>query len=105
MIAWPAMLHYAGQDELAYLADEAGWQAHAVNALHLHRDDRVIDSAGHCYRPVPHQDHIELMATGERLDVPAAVTLLQRHEAQAGHCCVAKLAAASVADCIAALQA
>ena len=25
-IAWPAMLHYAGQEELAYLADMAAWK-------------------------------------------------------------------------------
>lgn len=101
-IAWPAMLHYAGQDELAYLADMAAWgrftsQSHAP----FHRGDRVIDSEGRLYRPVAHGDHVSLESLGDRIGLQEAIALIRRHQAAAGQCCVAKFGASSIEACIA----
>ena len=105
MIAWPALLHYAGQAELEYVADAASWQRLAnAHQLRLHRDDRLIDSAGKLYRPIQHSDHIELQATGAHIALNDAISLIQQHQADAGQCCVAKFSAGSIAACIAALK-
>ncbi|HWU82239.1 MAG TPA: DUF4144 family protein [Methylophilaceae bacterium] len=102
MIAWPAMLRYAGQDELDYIADIAHWQRLvAAQALHLHADDQLIDSEGVRYRP---QASGELQRLEGRLHLQEAITLLQRHEVAAGQCCVAKFSADSIAACISLLD-
>lgn len=105
MIAWPALLHYAGQAELEYVADAQHWQGLAQeHHLRFHRNDRVIDSAGQLYRPVRHSDHVELQALATHVTLNEAITLVRHHEAAGGQCCVAKFSAASIAECIAALR-
>ena len=102
MITWPAALHYAGQAELEYIADLAHWQRLAeTHALRLHADDLLIDSAGRRYRLT---NAGALLPLEGRLSLDDAVTLLRLHQAEAGHCCVAKFSANSIAECIAALQ-
>lgn len=105
MIAWPALLHYAGQAELEYVADAYHWQrlSHGHH-LRFHRDDRVIDSEGKCYRPVRHSDHVELLTMATHVTLTEAIALVRHHEAAGGQCCVAKFSAASIADCVAALK-
>jgi hypothetical protein len=105
LIAWPALLSYAGQAELDYIADEHQWrQLGDSHHLHPHRDDRLIDCEGQLFRPVRHEDHIELQSLGSRLSVEEAILLVQRHEAAVGRCCVAKFAASSIRQCIEALK-
>ena len=104
MTNWPALLQYAGQAELEYVADARHWQQLArSHHLRFHRDDRVIDSEGKCYRPVQHSDHVELQALGTHITLTEAIALIRHHEAAGGQCCVAKFSAASIAECVAAL--
>lgn len=103
MIAWPALLEYAGHAELDYVANEHQWNQQ-MRHLRTHRNDRLIDAEGRLYRPVRHDDHIELQALGSCLSLDEAILLVQRHEAATGHCCVAKFSASSIRECIDALK-
>lgn len=105
MIAWPALLQYGGQAELEYVADAQHWQrlTHEQH-LRFHRDDRVIDSAGECHRPVRRSDRVELQTLSAHVTLTEAIALIRHHKAAAGQCCVAKFSAASVAECVAALR-
>lgn len=105
MIAWPVILQYAGQPELEYVEDALAWQQMADDHhMHFHRGDRVIDSEGNLYRPIEHSDHIELQALGSRISLHETVSLIQNHQAASGQCCVAKLSAPSIAECVVMLK-
>lgn len=101
MIAWPILLQYASQPELEFVVDALAWQQLGHDhPMHFHRGDRVIDSEGNLYRPVEHRDHIELQVLGSRITLRETITLIQQHQAAHGQCCVAKLSAASIAECV-----
>lgn len=97
MIRWPAVIQYAGQAELAYVADAASWQQQAGHRYR--RDDRLIDADGRCYRLDQRaQDQAQPQAEAEPLTLAQATALLRAHTAQQGECCSAKLHATSIAQ-------
>lgn len=104
-IAWPAVIHYAGQHELAYVRDAATWEADP----HLHGcayvdADRMIDSDGAIYSLRATADGRVLpQPTGKQLPVTEMIALIREHEAEMGTCCVAKFHAATIREAISAL--
>lgn len=104
-IAWPAIIHYAGQHELAYVRDAAAWN----NDPHLHActyvdADRLIDSEGNIYKLTAATDGLVTpQPTDEHVSLQVVIALIRAHEAALGTCCVAKFHASSIREAIASL--
>lgn len=101
-IAWPGIIKYSGDAELVYVASRARWESDATLRYdRYHRDDRLIDTTGACFRLAALRDGCVMPEfTGEILSLEEVVVLLKEHAAQSGTCCVAKLGASSVAEAI-----
>jgi hypothetical protein len=103
---WPAIIHYQGDAELAFVANRSVWD----NDADLHRfgfqeGDRLIDSDGEIFlltgkpgRPA------KIHSTGQTADLDMLSELVRAHAAQIGNCCVAKFSVASAAEAVLAVQ-
>ena len=100
MINWPAIIKYADDAELIYVADRAVWDCDPDLHLFEYDDsDYLIDSSGNTFSlttrvnqlimPEPRDETIAL------LDI---LGLIKAHAALKGSCCVAKLYAPTIAE-------
>lgn len=102
MILWPAIIHHAGQAELAYINDQSQWR----NDMHLHihgyrAEDRLIDSAGNIFSLVKGMGNSAVAEPKDQIiSLYELLDLMRAHAAQTGLCCVDKLSADSVAEAI-----
>ncbi|CAG0949851.1 hypothetical protein MTYP_00128 [Methylophilaceae bacterium] len=101
LIHWPAVIHFTGHAELAYVGSQAQWDADG----HLHASgyrpaDRLIDSSGRIWSLGRGHPHAIPQFSGETASLDTLIALVRAHAAQSGECCVAKLSAASVAEAI-----
>ena len=100
-IAWPAIIHSVGADDLLIAHSASHWSAlKDAECVLEHEDDRLIDSTGQTFRT--HDDTLLCCGLAELDEV---VDLIRAHLADEGHCCVAKFGARSVEGAIAALAA
>ena len=106
LITWPAIIKYAGEAELAYVKDQAAWEADAhLHGFRYEKADMLIDVCGEIYslsnvangsvRPEP---------TGKFTQLEEVIELVRAHAAQQGSCCVAKFYAASIREAIGAVS-
>lgn len=106
MIAWPAIVHYRGDAALAYVENQAAWDA----ALHPHGaricpGDRLIDANGHIHALFPGKHGTtEIAPSDATATLEEVIALIRAHAAQEGACCVAKFHALTFAEAIAALR-
>jgi hypothetical protein len=106
LITWPAIIKYIGQAELAYVQDQAEWDAD----VHLHgfryeKADVLIDSQGEIYallnavnglvRPEP---------MGEFARLEEVIEMVRAHASQLGSCCVSKFYASSIHEAVCAVS-
>lgn len=105
-IAWPAIVKYAGQAELAYVNDQTEWDADVHrHGLRYEKDDMFIDSKGEIYtlsnalngsvRPTP---------TGKHALLAEVIEMVRAHAAQMGTCCVSKFYASSIYEAVCAVS-
>jgi site-specific recombinase len=102
-LSWPAILHFDGQPELAYIGSLAEWQA-AVDLQHhvYHAKDRLIDAEGTVYHLTQRaQNRVLPQATGQHLALDEVVELVRMHLAREGRACIAKFYAPSIAAAMA----
>jgi hypothetical protein len=105
-IAWPAIIKYAGQAELAYVKDQAAWDADALlYGFRNEKADVLIDSNGEIYtlsnvmngsvRPEPACEVVLL---------EEVIEMVRAHAAQMGACCVSKFYASSIYEAVCAVS-
>ncbi|HWU33965.1 MAG TPA: DUF4144 family protein [Methylovorus sp.] len=102
-LRWPAVLHYDGQPELAFIGSLQAWQAAADLQHHVyHAKDRLIDADGAVYQLTERmQNQLLPQATGQHIGLDEMLTLVRAHLAREGRSCIAKLYAPSIADAMA----
>lgn len=99
-LQWPALLQYRGDDELAYIADEADWLAHAdMQHAPFTGQDRLIDSRGRVfYLRTAAAGGVTLHKADGAIDLPTFTTLLRAHAVVAGSCCAGKVGCNDLAE-------
>jgi hypothetical protein len=105
-IAWPAIIKYAGQAELAYVKDQTEWDADE----HLHgfgyeKTDVLIDSNGEIYT-LSHvmNGSVRPKPAGEVVLLEEVIEMVRAHAAQMGACCVSKFYASSIYEAVCAVS-
>jgi hypothetical protein len=107
LITWPAIIKYAGQAELAYVKDQAEWDADAhLYGFRYEKADVLIASNGEIYtlsnaangsmRPAP---------TGKFASLEEVIEMVRAHASQMDSCCVAKFSASSIQEAVCAVSA
>lgn len=101
-IDWPAIIRYAGQAELAFVADQAAWNSDPdLHGARYEPDDVLIDSGGAIHSlPSFAQGLPQPVSTGRQAALEEVIELVRAHAAQAGACCVAKFHAASIREAV-----
>lgn len=100
-IAWPAIIHYTGQDELAFVSDQTDWDKDATWHRFQYRDtDQLIDADGRIYK-LRHTNGTALpVPTGRHASLHDVVDLVRTHAARTGTCCISKYFAATIKEAI-----
>lgn len=108
-VKWPAIVKYAGDSELLYLASEQVWcEDYDLHALGFQDNDCLVDSAGHVFALVAPSVGLAagvtcLEPTQTQASLAEVEGWLLAHEAQLGSCCVAKFKCQSIAEAFAAV--
>ena len=105
-IAWPAIIHYTGQDELAFVADQAHWDHDpAWHRFQYRETDQLIDADGRICR-LRNANGIALpVPTGRYASLHEIIDLVRMHAARTGDCCISKYFAPSIKEAILAVPA
>jgi hypothetical protein len=99
---WPAIIKYAEDDELTYIANLAEWHGNTDSHFFGYENsDALIDSLGLIHYLNNQNDSCALPeSTGDIIDLEHAIDLVKAHFSSVGACCSAKLSARSVAELI-----
>lgn len=102
MVAWPAVIKYAEEDELVYISDAAMWNGDGdFHFAEYDVLDILIDSAGFIHHFVYRDDGIVFFEpTNNVVDLTSAIDIVKVHFASIGACCSAKLTARSMGELI-----
>lgn len=104
-IHWPVLLQYEGDPELTVIRSQEEWRTEYVQH-YFAAQDRLIDSEGQCFLLQQRlSDQIIPHAAGVGLSLNELNDILRGHFAATGHCCVAKMLVASVAEAVQAVEA
>lgn len=103
---WPAIIHYQGDAELAFVATRSDWENDAdLHRFGFQQGDRLIDSDGEIFdltgkpgRPA------KIRSTGQTADLEMLSELVRAHAAQVGNSCVAKFSVASAIEAVLAVE-
>ncbi len=93
-ISWPAIIHFAGETELTYLANHKAWTSDTD--LHIHAysaTDRLIDCSGNIFS-LPNKkgdEFIDITPTDKSLSLGKFTELVKNHLAHSNQCCISKL--------------
>lgn len=103
VINWPAILKYAGEAELVFIADQTAWNKEAdVHNANYVPDDMLIDSQGFIHSLANHKENlITLEATEGSLSLAEVIEMVKAHLSELGSCCVSKFYAPSIQQAIA----
>ena len=99
-VSWPAMLKYAGDDELVYVSDANEWLEDSdLSGCHYDESDVLVDSEGRQFALTGLVDGVvtPVVADG-RLNSAQVADLLKSHFSVTGACCVSTLQAVSIAE-------
>ncbi len=99
-IDWPAFIKYAGDDELALVADDACWQSE-FEQVGFDAGDFLVDSAGRRFALPIDAGSVSQPGT---IDPVELGVLLRGHFAALGQCCIAKLPALPATEVMQLLQ-
>jgi hypothetical protein len=103
MVNWPAIIKYAGDDELSFVQSlEELNKRPDLRGSTFNPGDVLIDATGKVYRPHNGSSRIEFQReSGEILTLDAVVDLVRRHASICGECCIGKISAPSITEAIA----
>lgn len=87
-LSWPALIHYPGDAELEYIADDSAWQTWEASPGAA----RLIDSHGIAYAITPDR-RLTLL---NHMTLEEILILIRAHAAQEGICCTSKIGAISI---------
>lgn len=101
-VAWPAIIHYSGDDELVFIGGLAEWlEDDDLSGSAYEVSDRLIDSRGRVFRLVREdQQSDKLLLSDEKVSVQQLTGLLRKHFSVRGACCISKIQSDSLADCM-----
>src|SRR5450830_1231056 len=101
-LIWPAIIHYHGQAELAFIADQLAWEkGQYLQAVRYHPSDALIDAEGCLYQILTNADgSVSLQRLNEKASLQEVIEMIRAHAAELGACCVAKFSATSIQDAI-----
>jgi hypothetical protein len=104
-VHWPAIIHYHGQAELAFIFDQVAWEsAQYLQALRYHASDVLIDVEGALYQLVNAEvGNPGLQSLNKKASLQQVIEMIRGHAAEVGACCVAKFSAVSIEEAIASL--
>ena len=102
MITWPAVIKYAGDNELEYVASQAEWENDpALSGFRYSESDQLIDSAGVIYSLEDGSDGTVLVKdTGDKITLDQMTILVREHASELGNCCVSKLGFYSISEAV-----
>ena len=102
LIAWPAIIKYSGDAELAFVDSQSAWDADRhLHGARYEKSDALIDSKGEIYALLNHaKSHVQPEPTGKFASLDEVLELVRAHAAQSGACCVAKFSASSVEEAV-----
>ena len=105
-VAWPAIIKYSGDDELAYVRDWQQWQADEdLNSGFFESSDRLLDSHGQLFvLSVNAGQPVTPVLTDETITDDQLANWMRNHFAVTGACCVAKISVTSLAECMTILE-
>jgi len=104
---WPAIIRYAGVDEVAFVHDQAQWNEDLeLTDFRYTDDDVLIDSQGHVhgFERVQPVGPVSLRATGLRLSPQQLSDAVQKHLSAVNQCCVSKIVFDDYSECFALLE-
>lgn len=98
MVAWPAFIKYADDDELTFVPDNETW-IEDLSFLEFEDDDFLVDASGQLYDlSKREQGHILPCSKNKAYSLDSILGLIKAHASCAGSCCVAKMYAPSVTE-------
>ena len=100
-ITWPAIIHYTGQDELAFIADQANWACDPAWQRFQYREtDRLIDADGRICRLRNTNGMALPVPTGRYASLHEVNDLVRMHASRTGNCCISKYFAPTIKEAI-----
>ena len=105
-IQWPAMIKYGGDDELIYIHDQQEWLSDDdLSQFGYAAGDLLVDSTGRAFSlQAQPADRVEPVSTNEEVSPQQATEWIRNHFSVSGACCISKIHANSVAECLQMLQ-
>lgn len=99
-IQWPILIKYANYEELGYVADASAWEREVgPQGAYLNPDDVLVDSAGISFSASDAADGQKVLQRSQaNINLDEILNWVRAHASMQGHCCVAKLYAASIAE-------
>lgn len=107
MITWPAIVKYSGDAELAYVENQATWDADAhLHGYRYEKTDVLIDSNGQVYAlSNAANGSMQPEPAGKFASLEEVVEMVRAHVSQMGSCCVSKFSATSIREAVCAVSA
>jgi hypothetical protein len=101
-ITWPALIHFADDDDLLYIADSQHWATdNDLNQADYQYHDVLIDSKGQCFSlVVKHTQPATFVARDTLIPLSHLNLLLQKFATLENYCCAAKIHANTHLDAI-----
>ena len=101
-VIWPAIIHYHGQGELTFIANQASWEnGEYLQAIHYHASDALIDAEGSLYQILNiASGEVSLQRLNKKASLQEVIGMIRAHAAELGACCVAKFSATSIHEAI-----
>lgn len=100
-IQWPAIILYAGDDELTLVRSQQGWDSDDGFMQTVYApDDMLIDSTGNAFRISSVNGGVVLEPIAESKTLNEINRIIRRHFAQSGNCCVSKFHANSIVEAL-----
>jgi hypothetical protein len=93
-ITWPAIIHYAGEDELTFISNDNEWASDSdLHFCAYSTQDRLIDCSGRLFS-LPEKkgdEFIVIMPTEKLLPLEEFTELVKKHLALSNECCISKI--------------
>lgn len=100
MITWPAIIKYAGDHELVYVADAGEWDVSVeLDGYHFNSDDQLIDSSGVIF-DLSNTVTLSQKSSEKEMGLDEVTELVRHHASELGNCCISKLIFPSIAEAV-----
>lgn len=102
MITWPAIIKFAGDNELSFVATQSEWENDEdLISFRYDPEDQLIDSEGVIYSLNDDKEGVvNPKNTGEKIGLADITILIREHASELGNCCVSKLGFYSISEAV-----